>query len=329
MPTRTNVAYFSESCRSSNHNGFREIRGRRSPGSRTASRLRPSLEMMEDRVVLSTLSSIASNFNGTAIPANDSVWFSSVAKVQGLGSSPVTLRIVGQTISFTLNGIPQSVSVPNTVLTLSPTATSATTSFDAGTNTWKTTAPASLSGNVFLDGVAFQAVGGLPGGIKNVTWAGEFSTDTPGVKVNWQWAAAVYSQFGTGNNSLGVKPVDDSGLSSYQNSDHAGTPEIFKSFVTGGARGGGGSNYTGSYSGTATVTPDVDNLPPPASLTSDVVGSEASALSGVVVTLTGIDSLGNPVSLTTTTDARGFHIFTGLRAGTYGNDRVSGVLPHS
>ena len=174
--------------------------------------MRPSLEMMEDRVVLSTLSSITSNFNGTAIPANDSVWFSSVAKVQGLGSSPVTLRIVDQTISFTSNGVPQSVSVPNTVLTLSPTATSATTSFNAGTDTWQTTAPSSMSGNVFLDGLSFQPVGGLPGGIKNVTWTGEFSTDTPGVKANWQWAAAVYSRFGTDNNSLEVKPVDASGL---------------------------------------------------------------------------------------------------------------------
>jgi hypothetical protein len=40
-----------------------------------------------------------------------------------------------------------------------------------------------------------------------------------------------------------------------KNSDHAGTPENFKPFVIGGARGGGGSNYTGLYSGTGKVTP--------------------------------------------------------------------------
>ena len=44
-------------------------------------------------------------------------------------------------------------------------------------------------------------------------------------------------------------------------------------------------------------------------------------LSGVVVTLTGIDSLSNPVTLTTTTDASGFYIFNGLQAGTYTIDR--------
>jgi hypothetical protein len=82
-----------------------------------------------------------------------------------------------------------------------------------------------------------------------------FTTDTPGVTVQWQWAAAVYPNFSTGYNTLGVKPVDDNKASQYQNSDHAGTPETFKSFVTGGARGGGGSNYTGSYSATGSTIP--------------------------------------------------------------------------
>jgi hypothetical protein len=58
--------------------------------------------------------------------------------------------------------------------------------------------------------------------------------------VQWQWAAAVYSQFGADYNSLGVKPVDDNCGSQYQNSDHAGTPENYKQFALGGARGGGG-----------------------------------------------------------------------------------------
>jgi hypothetical protein len=30
-------------------------------------------------------------------------------------------------------------------------------------------------------------------------------------------------------------------------------PENYKKFVVGGARGGGGSNFTGSYSGTASM----------------------------------------------------------------------------
>ncbi len=81
-------------------------------------------------------------------------------------------------------------------------------------------------------------------------WSGQLSSDTAGVTINWQWAAAVYDAFGADYSSLEVKPTDDTKASVFQNSDHAGTPEAFKSYVIGGATGGGGSNFTGSYSGT-------------------------------------------------------------------------------
>ena len=81
-----------------------------------------------------------------------------------------------------------------------------------------------------------------------MTWTGTFSSTTPGLGVQWQWAAAVYTRFDTAYNALGVKPVDDNHASQYQNSDHSETPENYKQYVTGGARGGGGSNFTGSLS---------------------------------------------------------------------------------
>ena len=131
-------------------------------------------------------------------------------------------------------------------------AATATTIFD-GTK-WVTRVPSSgLSGNTFLSGFGYQVPGNLPGGINPVTWKGTFVTDTPGVAIQWKWAAAVYTSFSPDPNGLGVKPVDDSRASSYQNSDHAGTPENFKAYVTGGTRGGGGSNYTGSLSSTGSV----------------------------------------------------------------------------
>jgi hypothetical protein len=95
----------------------------------------------------------------------------------------------------------------------------------------------------------------LPGGIKNVTWSGTISTDTPGVSVNWKWGAAVYTNFSTDYNAVGVKPVDDKVQNPYLNADHPGTPENFKHYVIGGATGGGGANYTGGLSGTAKVGP--------------------------------------------------------------------------
>jgi hypothetical protein len=177
---------------------------------------------------------------------------------------------------------------------------------------------------VFLDGVSFTPAGGLPGGIKNVTWSGEFSTDTPGIKVNWQWAAAVYTQFSADNNALNVKPVDANNLSAYKNSDHAGTPESFKSFVVGGACGGGGANYTGSYSGTASVTPAVETSESASSISGAVFGLGTTPLVGVTVTLTGTDGQGNAVTLTATTDAQGDYMFSNLQAGTYTVEEPSG-----
>lgn len=89
----------------------------------------------------------------------------------------------------------------------------------------------------------------------NVTFTGSFSADTNGISLNWKWSTAVYktdmsqAQF----NNLGVKPTHTKACL-YNNSDHAGTPENVKNFVVGGARGGGGSNFTGSWSGTGSVT---------------------------------------------------------------------------
>jgi len=205
---------------------------------------------------------IVSNFNGTRIPAGDWIWFTSVLKVHGLGSAPVTIGFMGS-IQFTVNGTLYVVPVPSALITFSPLVTLATTVFSSGQ--WVTNVPLSgLAGSVFFDGVAVQAPGpaGFPGGIQPVTWQGTFFSMTPGLTVQWQWAAAVYanSLFGTDYNQLGVKPVDDNNASVYQNSDHAGTPENFKPFVIGGARGGGGSNFTGSLSGTDACTPIPANM---------------------------------------------------------------------
>lgn len=212
--------------------------------------------------------SIAANFNGTAIPAGDDVWFSAVTKVSGLGSSPVNIFISNSTITLTANGTPITVPVPNTILTFDPNATTATTTFNVGLNQWHTVVPSSgLAGNVFLDGVPLPLPNGLPGGIKNVLWSASFATDTPGISLQWKWAAAAYSSLAlncspdppgaSDLNCLGAKPVDDNKASQYQNSDQAGTPENSKTNVVGGATGGGGSNFTGGLSGTLSVTPKV------------------------------------------------------------------------
>jgi hypothetical protein len=207
-------------------------------------------------------STITSNFNGTPIPAGDWIWFTSVFKAQGVGSAPVTIGFMGF-IEFSVGGTSYFLSVPSSFVTFSQGVTVATTNFNS-LGQWVTLVPSSgLSGNVFLDGFVLQVPGpnGFPGGINPVSWHGTFVSTTPGITVQWQWAAAVYygSSFGADYNLLGVKPVDDNNASVYQNSDHAGTPEFFKQYLQGGARGGGGSNFTGSYSATGSATPVLAN----------------------------------------------------------------------
>src|SRR4029077_6526196 len=146
-----------------------------------------------------------------------------------------------------------TLSVPDASVTFDPNVNFATTTFSGGA--WMTTGPSSgLSGNTFFSALGYLIPANLPGGINPVTWSGTISSDGREGRAQWQWAAAVYTNFNADNNLLGVKPVDANKQNPYLNSDHDGTPENFKSFVIGGARGGGGSNYTGSLKGTICVT---------------------------------------------------------------------------
>ena len=131
-------------------------------------------------------SSIVSNFNGTAIPRGSFLWFSSVFKASGLGSQPVRMFLRAASVQFTAGGATYNLPVPDANITFSPTATSATTSFDPNKNAWITTLPSTgLAGNSFLSGMTFPVpASGLPGGINPVTWSGTFYSDTNGVSIN-------------------------------------------------------------------------------------------------------------------------------------------------
>lgn len=174
-------------------------------------------------------------------------------KVSGFsGSQPITVHFTNGSINTTINGTPLNLAVPNATVTFSPTATTATTTFDAATNAWITVEPMQFVGNAWLTDLADPVSTTNSGGaVKSIIWQGQFNSDTPDIGIYWQWAAAVYTSFSTDYNALGVKPVDNNKASVYQNSDHADTPEIFKPCIVSSARGGGGTDFTGSYNGTA------------------------------------------------------------------------------
>jgi hypothetical protein len=208
-------------------------------------------------------SSNSSDFNGTPIKGDDYIWFNANFTAKGIPSAGATITFTNSTISAIVNGTQYNLSVPNAQITFSPSATCTSTTFDTVTNTWMTIVPVSGDDEIFLTGLAVQVPsGGLPGGINPVEWEGTFAvtTDTPGISIDWKWGAAVYSSFTTNYNALAIKPGHKTACG-MNNGDHAGTPEgvngnnqPWKQFVAGGARGGGGSNWTGSWSGTLSVT---------------------------------------------------------------------------
>jgi hypothetical protein len=206
----------------------------------------------------------ASNFNGTPIKGGNVIWFNANFTASGIPSTGATISFNNSTVSFTADQ-PYTLPVPNAQIVFDPNATCASTTFNTATNTWMTTVPLSGGDEIFLAGVAFPVpasfadAGGKVSG--PVTWQGTFSSATTGITVGWKWGAAVYTVFSSDYNAIAPKPSHQRSCL-YNNSDHAGTPEgidtgsaqPFKSFVTGGARGGGGSNWTGSWSGTVGVS---------------------------------------------------------------------------
>ena len=206
----------------------------------------------------------ASNFNGTSIQPGSYVWFNANFTASGIPSTGATIFFRNSSIALTADTT-YTVAVPDARVTFDPAAICSSTSFDTLTNAWVTTVPLAGSDETFLSGVAFPvpasftAVNGRVSG--PVVWQGEFSSTTSGISVNWKWSAAVYSAFSADYSALQIKPTH-TGTCLSANSDHAGTPEgvnpatgkTFKSAVVGGARGGGGSNWTGSWSGTQGVS---------------------------------------------------------------------------
>jgi hypothetical protein len=206
------------------------------------------------------VSVITSNFNGTALPAGSTLWVNSHMKVTGLNATgPTIVNITNLSISF--GG--QTYAMPDATVTFSPTATVASTHFDTASNRWVTTVPSGQAGaDPFMSGLALMLPNGLPGGQNPVVMQGTFSSNAP-VSISWQWSAADYSQFSTDYNALGVLAVDGGGQS--------GTPVNFEGFLHGGARGGAGSNFTGSNSATGNLK--LTNTPVPEPTTMILLGT--------------------------------------------------------
>ena len=206
-----------------------------------------------------------SNFNGTPIKGGDYIWFNANFTASGVPSTGAKLTLTNSRIMFTADQT-YNLEVPNAQITFSPSASCTSTTFDTLTNTWMTTVPVSGDDEIFLSGLAFPVPASFAnaGGrvSSSVVWSGTLSSSVSGISINWKWGAAVYTTFTTDYNALNVKAGHQHACG-FNNGDHAGTPEgtdsttgqPWRAYVTGGARGGGGSNFTGSWSGTISVRP--------------------------------------------------------------------------
>ena len=153
-----------------------------------------------------------------------------------------TVRFSGVT-TFRLNG--NSYPMPDGLETFDPSApATSTTAFDASTG-WRTTInPTNISDENFFVGAAIPVDATIAGG-GNATIQFITESSIPNLAYSWQWSTAAYTYWPADWNDAGIQPYHGNGL-------HADTPTnttVQHSLIQ-GPRGGGGSNFTGSWSGT-------------------------------------------------------------------------------
>lgn len=194
--------------------------------------------------------SISSNFNGTDLCSGSScnfVWYhghlTAFPDIEG------TLFFTNQSVFH--EPTMQSYSLPDALVTFVAGAGTATSIYNSAVDRWETTIYLdSNSNDPFITGLGVLPTIELSG--TDVTWSGDVAATEGllGESYNWQWGAAAYTSLDMA--VLEVAPIDgyDCGSGEMAGNVHSGTPCTYTEFVTGGARGGGGSNFTGSNSGT-------------------------------------------------------------------------------
>jgi len=191
---------------------------------------------------------ICGNFNSQN-PGKGYCWFN--AHLNCNPGKKCTVYCQNASVTLTCNdGKTYTFPVPDCQINFSPSCSSGSCQFD-GTK-WATTVPCSGDDQIFLSGC------GIPwqsdfANCRSVCWNGNFCSDTPGVNCNWQWSSACYNCDLSKCGSINVKPCHNVPCG-YAGGDQCGTPENCKSFCQGGACGGGGGNYTGSWSGTGSFS---------------------------------------------------------------------------
>jgi hypothetical protein len=204
--------------------------------------------------IIPSTSEIISNtsWNRFNIPAGTTpnVWVHAQFKPTGLPTTTAS-KVQFTGVSFVLNGHPYP--MPNGVVNFDPNAPlTSTTTFtpSMGTpSTWTTTInPNNISDENFFVGAAIPVDTTITGGGQATI---QFTTQTndTGLSFSWQWSAAVYTYWPSDWNVALIQSYHGNGPTGSQHADTPDNTQIQKTLIQ-GPRGGGGSNFTGSWSAT-------------------------------------------------------------------------------
>jgi len=183
------------------------------------------------------------SWNGFNAPAGSVVWIN--AHIHGSHGIPTnaitTVDFTG--VTLVVDGV--TYAIPNGQIVFNPAASTPTTVVNAD-GSWTTTVSPTFSDDIFFDGQAVPVDANLEnGGHGNTSSTFSFTTNASasGLSFQWQWSAAVYTSW-PGNAAANIEPVHAN--------LQAGAPQngAVQADLIQGPRGGGGSNFTGSWSGT-------------------------------------------------------------------------------
>ena len=180
------------------------------------------------------------SWNKFNAPAGSVVWIHAhIGTPSGISTTTkTTVDFTG--VTFVLNG--KTYNLPNGHIVFDPSASSTATTVRSAAGWTTTLNPNNLSDEIFFDGNAVPIDPNITGGGKaDLSFTTTSSSTT--LAFPWQWSAAVYTTW-LGDAAANIEPVHAS--------EHAGAPlnKTQESFLIQGPRGGGGSNFTGSWSAT-------------------------------------------------------------------------------
>jgi hypothetical protein len=187
------------------------------------------------------------SWNGFIAPPGSVVWIN--AHISNPGNVPTnTVTSVDFTgVSLVVNAT--TYALPNGQIVFNP-ATSTPTTVVNPDGSWTTTVNPTYNGDIFFVGQAIPVDSNLEnGGNGNTGSTLSFTTNASdsALQFQWQWGAAVYTSW-PGNAGADIEPVHAA--------QQAGAPlnPAVQAALIQGPRGGGGSNFTGSWSGTGQGT---------------------------------------------------------------------------